>query len=329
MVKLWPFVLFFCSFLLSLPLQAQPEETTPPTSTEVSFSNGEIPLVATLVIPGGAGPFPGVVIVHGSGSSDRSNPWTSAYATALAARGVAVLYPDKRGSGASGGEWQAATFQDLAADALAGHQVLRAHPLVDSSRVGLIGFSQGGYVIPVAAAQAPEIAFVVSVSGSVAPMLQQVADEVRLAGERAGLSPVELGMLASIHDLAARYVHTGEGWDEYAEALAEAKRGRLAGMGLVEGFPAERDSPVWSYFRLIGDFDPLPYWRELRVPALFLYGGRDENVDVYRSADLVESSLTPTSLPYSLLLFRNNGHALFREDAMDFIARWVRDGGAD
>lgn len=69
----------------------------------------------------------------------------------------------------------------------------------------------------------------------------------------------------------------------------------------------------------------MPYWRDVDIPALFIYGGRDENVDVYKSVDIMEESLTPAGLSYSLLLFRNNDHALFREDAIQFIDRWMME----
>src|SRR5262245_12024378 len=80
---------------------------------EVAYRHGEVALAATLHLPAGEGPFPAVVIAHGSGSSDRSNAWTAAYARDLAARGVAVLHPDKRGSGKSGGDWRDATIETL------------------------------------------------------------------------------------------------------------------------------------------------------------------------------------------------------------------------
>jgi pimeloyl-ACP methyl ester carboxylesterase len=79
----------------------------------------------------------------------------------------------------------------------------------------------------------------------------------------------------------------------------------------------------------MGDYDPLPYWRDMEVPALFLYGGRDANVDVSKSVNLIGESLKQEGPGYGLLLFRNNGHALYREDAMDFMARWILDGGVD
>lgn len=298
-------------------------------SEDVFYSSGTDTLAATLSIPDGVGPFPGVVLVHGSGSSDRSNPWTSAYANALVERGIAVIHPDKRGSGASGGAWQEATIVDLAYDAVAGLRALIAHPDVDSSRVGFIGFSQGGHIVPVAATLAPSADFVINISGSVVPMMEQIGDELRMMGQREGLSPSDLETVRRIHDLGTRFVLTGEGWDAYTSVLADAKSGELGRTDVVQGFPEDADSPTWQFLRHIGNFDPLPYWHDVSVPTLFLYGGRDQNVDVFKSADVIEEVLAPTGLPYTLLLFGGNGHALYREDAMDFMSRWIHDGGRD
>ncbi len=315
--------LLLCSVLLSVPVQAQSANGGAASSDEVIFSNKDVSLAATLWLPAGSGPFPGVVIVHGSGRSDRSNPWTSAYTDALVDRGIAVLHPDKRGSGASGGNWREATFFDLADDAIAALDLLRAHPEVDTSRVGLIGFSQGGHIVPVAATRSPAVSFVINVSGSVVSMVDQIGDELHKMGEQEGLTEDQLETIQSIHLQAVQFVLTGDDWESYSTALAEAKEGLLGDSEVVEGFPTELDSPAWDFLRAIGDFDPLPYWRDVDVPALFIYGGRDENVDVYKSVDIIGESLTPTGLSYSLLLFRNNGHALFREDAIQFIVRWM------
>lgn len=305
--------------------QAGPE----PGSREVTYGSDGLTLAATLLTPPGPGPFPGVVIVHGSGTSSRSNPWTDAYATALVQRGVAVLHPDKRGSGDSEGDWRSATFEDLAADAIAGVELLRGQPEVDAARVGVIGFSQGGDIVPIAAATSSDVAFVIDVSGSVVPILEQIGDEIRKMGEREGLTPEQLRQVARIHELGGHYALTGEGWDAYLEALEQARNGAVGSSEAVSGFPTDPDSGAWDFLGTIGGFDPMPYWQRVTVPTLFLYGGRDENVDVAKSADLIQRRLAPTDLPYSLLLFRNNGHALFRDDAMDFIGRWVRDGGVD
>jgi dipeptidyl aminopeptidase/acylaminoacyl peptidase len=318
----------FGFIFLSIPfLTLQADEL--PRKEAVTYFSGKITLAATLLIPAGPGPFPGVVIIHGSGSSTRSNPWTSAYASAFVERGIAVLHPDKRGAGESGGNWREATFTDLADDAISGLHFLASNHKIDTSRIGLIGFSQGGHVVPVAATRSSAVRFVINVSGSVVPMMEQIRDEIRLMAEREGLTDDELATVQSINEKGIHYALTGEDWTGYAEALMEAKKGRLSGTDVIEGFPTEQESPTWQFVDVIGDFDPLPYWRKVDVPTLFLYGGRDENVDVYKSVDIIEESLTHTGLPYSLLLFRNNGHGLFRDDAMDFIARYIHDDGID
>lgn len=323
-------LLLLCFYIAFAPAtHAQSLDEAENSSRAVSYSSGEVLLAGTLSLPRGKGPFPAVAIIHGSGSSDRSNPWTAAYASALVERGVAVLHPDKRGSGESGGNWREASFSDLADDAVAAVHLLRADVSVDSTRVGLIGFSQGGHVAPVAATRSSATRFVINVSGSVVPILDQIGDELRKMGQREGLSARGLRTIQLLHGRAVDYALTGENWAAYSAALAEAKRGTWGKTEVVEGFPTNPESGAWEFLRTIGNFDPLPYWSEVRVPTLFIYGGRDENVDVFKSADIIEESLTSAGLPYDLLLFGNNGHAIFREDAMDFMARWIHNGGTD
>jgi uncharacterized protein len=312
--------------LLAVPFLAGAGD---PMATELSYSNGDVTLAATLTVPAGDGPFPALVIVHGSGRSDRSNAWTAAYATALTRLGIAVLHPDKRGSGQSGGDWRTAGFDVLAADVVAAVDALRAHPRLDHERIGLIGFSQGGHVVPLAATRSADVDFVVSVSASVVPLAEQIGDELRKMAVRDGLDGSQLGIVEELHQLALRYALSGEHWSAYADALAREKSGALAGKPVIDGFPDSPDAAAWGFLRLVGDFDPMVYWRQLQIPTLFIYGGRDQNVDVYKSADIIETQLTATELPYSLLLFRNNGHALYRDDALAFIAQWARDGGTD
>lgn len=89
--------------------------------TETSFANGDVRLAGVVLsAPGGGAPRPGAVIVHGSGTSGRTQAWAADFARGLAERGFAVLLPDKRGSGESGGDWRTASFADLADDATVG-----------------------------------------------------------------------------------------------------------------------------------------------------------------------------------------------------------------
>lgn len=297
-------------------------------SEDVVFPSGDVTLAGTVLLPDGSGPFPGVVLVHGSGTSDRSNPWTAAWAEALVERGIAVLHPDKRGSGESEGDWHRATLLDLADDAVAASVRLRSQPRVDPTNVGLIGFSQGGDVVPAAADRGTDIAFAVSVSGSVVPMLEQIGDEVQIAAERDGLGQEDRERVARIHEASVRFLRTGSGWDAYEEALRDAKASGLGGRDVVERFPTDREDPVWDFVRLLADFDPMEHWKRLAIPVLFTYGGNDTRLRVAKSVARIQAELGPAGANYTLLLFGPNGHALLRDDQLDLIARWIRDRGS-
>ena len=133
---------------------------------DASYANGDVALSGTLFVPTTPGPHPAAVIIHGSGTSHRDNLWYLQIAHHLLSREIAVLLPDKRGSGLSSGEWRLAGFEDFVADTEAGVEFVRSQPEIDAARVGLVGISQGGsWIAPMAAAGRADLAFVVSISG--------------------------------------------------------------------------------------------------------------------------------------------------------------------
>lgn len=298
-------------------------------STEVSYSNGNITLAATLLVPKGPGPFPAAVVIHGSGKSDRNNPWTEAYVDALVKRGTAVLYPDKRGSGKSEGDWLTATFLDLADDAIAGVKFLRKSPRINTAQIGVIGFSQGGHIVPAAASRSTEIAFAISISGSTVPMREQIMDEVEMSSKRAGLTERQIALINDVNHKAMDYFLTGKGEKEYFDALSDAKNGELKGTPQIDRFPTKPDHPARTFINTIGNFDPMSFWKRTSVPILFVYGGTDTQIRIKKSIDRIESTLGENGNNYVILLFRRNGHTLFREDLLDFIGRWISVKGAN
>ena len=133
----------------------------PLVAQDVSFRHGSVRLGGRLLRPPGRGPFAAVVIVPGSEPASRTDYdlWADFYA----AQGLAVLTYDKRGVGASGGTYDRASDEAnlrlLAGDALAGLDWLRRQAGIDPRRVGLSGGSQAGWVIAIAAAHSPNVAF--------------------------------------------------------------------------------------------------------------------------------------------------------------------------
>jgi dienelactone hydrolase len=109
------------------------------------------------------------VYVSGSGPTLREE---AAYVGGfLVSHGIALLAYDKRGVGESSGRFPGSlasesTISLLADDAVAAADFLAAQPEIDRSRVGLVGLSQGGWIIPLAAARAgPTISWAVIESG--------------------------------------------------------------------------------------------------------------------------------------------------------------------
>ena len=143
-----------------------------PTPTTTTFPSGDIRLAYRLDLPTtGAGPFPAVVMGHGSGPARRFH--MSAEAQRLVGAGFAVLRYDKRGVGESGGVYEEAgnvanserVFPILARDMIAGVEFLETQGNIDPARIGLVGASQAGWIIPLAASLSPDVKFMVLIVG--------------------------------------------------------------------------------------------------------------------------------------------------------------------
>jgi pimeloyl-ACP methyl ester carboxylesterase len=148
------------------------------TAENLTFVNAGVTLRGTLYRA--HRPFAAVVIVHGSGQEKRM----SEFAALLAGQGVTTLTYDKRGVGESGGVYagpevgtnnvDAANLRLLAGDAAAAAAALSERLAHDRRPVGLLGFSQAGWIIPIAAGASPSVRFMVLFSGPVVTAREQL-----------------------------------------------------------------------------------------------------------------------------------------------------------
>ncbi len=151
----------------------------PPPPLPSFFTNGDVRLAFTLDLPAGKGPFPAVVMAHGSGRVTRDQlTWASRHLTGL---GYAVLRFDKRGVGDSTGTFVFVgtkdspwVFPQLAGDVAAGVRFLRTRPEIDGRRIGLFGASQAGWILPLAARDLGDVSFMVLWSGPVSSVGQEM-----------------------------------------------------------------------------------------------------------------------------------------------------------
>ncbi len=117
---------------------------------EVTFKSDDLRLAGSFVVPAGPGPFAAVLMLPGSGQIDRDDnagklridafPQLAAY---LAPRDFASFRFDKRGVGASEGDYWTTGFNDGVTDATAALSWLRSQGDVDPARVFVLGHSEG------------------------------------------------------------------------------------------------------------------------------------------------------------------------------------------
>ena len=158
--------------LLSAACQQPEAQSVPSGPTRVSIAAEGATLAGDIHMPNQIprGGVPGVAVVHGSGTMPRA---MQRYVVGpLNAMGVAVLVYDKRGVGDSTGTYQnigtgnsIEALGQLARDASSAAKVLASHRGVDPKRIGLIGSSQAGWIMPLAASRDPGLSFLVVISG--------------------------------------------------------------------------------------------------------------------------------------------------------------------
>jgi predicted acyl esterase len=204
-----PLVLLLLSPWAGLPAQ-QPDYAAPPGAPYTALSV-TVPtprgytLAGTLTLPKGASrahPVPVIVTISGTGPQDRDEylgfgnyrPFRQ-LADSLGRRGIAVLRMDDRGTGASNGTFKGTTHFEFADDARAGLRFLMSRPEIDTSRMGLLGHSEGALDAAIIAAQEPAVRALVLLAGQARPLDRPwKASSTTISGTITGLTPAQAGL---------------------------------------------------------------------------------------------------------------------------------------
>lgn len=141
----------------------------PLVARELRFRSDGVELAGRLVMPPGDGRVPVVVLLHGS-EHDSALEF-DALQRRLPAEGIGAFVYDKRGTGASGGQYTQ-DFEQLARDAVAALAVARRLGGERVARIGFEGPSQGGWVAPIAATNA-DVDFVIVAFGLAVSVLEE------------------------------------------------------------------------------------------------------------------------------------------------------------
>lgn len=289
----------FKQMTLSLPLTLSPGEDKPkrpqtpvgpfPYSTEeVTFTNGEVTLNGTIVLPEGySRNTPALVMVTGSGIQNRDEelfehkPF-AVIADALGRAGIATLRYDDRGFNGYSGDLNECTVNDFKNDALAGIRLLRER----FDKVGVIGHSEGGSIAMMLAAE-QEADFIVSLAGMMVSGAETLLWQNRTGLVAAGISE--------------------ENADTYCKLLAEAYEAAINGGAMPKADHKDLPEALKNNYLAVTAQIRTPYMidflsvdirkimEQITCPVMAMNGTKDIQVEFETNLDAIRNGLIDNS----------------------------------
>ncbi len=275
-----------------LPLEVERPQTPvrpfPYDEEEVVFENASagINLAGTLTLPKGASGLTGIVLIAGSGPNDRNETAMGHFlllSDFLTREGYAVLRYDKRGIGASEGDYGKATTFDFAEDAKAAVEYLKTRPDIDPSSIGLIGHSEGALIAPMIAAEKDSnLSFIVLMGGVGVSGSELLLLQVRRMSEISGApdEEIEESIISSrvLYDIAK----TNESDSVVGQKIKEADP------DINEGLYNMLLSP---WFRTFLSLEPGTWLEKVECPVLAITGEKDVQCPPVENLAAIEQSL--------------------------------------
>jgi uncharacterized protein len=256
-----------------------------------SWQANDLTVSASLTRPGGDGPFPAVIMVAGSGPTDRN--WNSPLipgtngSAALLARvltdaGFITLRYDKTGSGPQAKENAMLlagklSLKSYRAELAGGMQFLGARPDVIPSRIFVLGNSEGCLHALYYQAHATDMPFTGLVLA--APMARPtgVLARSQISVQLAGI-PGSEGWLSSYDTAMADFVNGRA--VKVDENLPEGIRNLILSVTYPANQPFARE--LWTT-------DPIPLLSRISAPVLVVIGKRDIQVDWQADGEIYQA----------------------------------------
>jgi hypothetical protein len=259
-----------------VPPRSTAEYTPPKYVDKKRFSEQDVKfgverwlLPGTLSLPNGNGPFPALVLVHGSGPNDRDeslgpNKTFRDLAWGLASQGIAVLRYDKRTKvhGQKMVEEKNAkltVYEETIQDALAAANHLRKTEMIDAKNIYILGHSLGGMLIPrIAGLDSKNTGFII-MAGPTRPMEDLFVEQIKYISLLDGkLSDEEKANLENIKSTAQKIKNL-------TPSNSRQMTERFLGAGA-------------DYWLDLKGYEPAESAKSICRPLLILQGGRDYQV---------------------------------------------------
>lgn len=279
-------------------LQRPAEVIIPPPSyfdEEVSIEVAEdVTLAGTLSLPLKPGSHPVVILISGSGAQDRNEnvfgfKLFATIADHLTRQGIAVLRCDDRGVAGSTGDRETATSADYADDVLAQVAYLKTRSGIDTTRIGLLGHSEGALIAGMVSADNPDIEFVILMAGTALPgdtaLKAQLVRVLQAEGSSGKMIAEQRALQARMLDYARTGKNEKKLRKDLRKIMAKTLKQRmtpeqLAALGDFDAFVEQRvegQIQVVSsrWFKFFLDYDPREDLENVDARVLTFFGEKD------------------------------------------------------
>ncbi len=289
--------------VLAASVANRPQTPKPPFSYKVEdlvYSNADKSMQygASFTYPAAGGPFPTAILITGSGQQDRDETLLehkpfAIIADYLTKNGYAVLRVDDRGIGkSSAGNLATATSLDFAGDVENGLRYLKTRKEVDTTKLGLIGHSEGGLIASIVASRNRDINFVIMLAGPGVKgrdlLTGQMAAILKSAGIASSVITAYQPLYQQLMDFCLTEKDTAIAFAKSYKAFEEWKVQQPAATLNVLGFSGDENnfkivhnlvagfSAAWMKYFLLTD--PQPFIEKFSCRVLALNGSRDVQV---------------------------------------------------
>jgi len=236
--------------------------------TEVAIPADGITLAGTMATPEGEGPHPTALLLAGSGPLDRDGnhkkfPLNTSrdLASLLATEGWASLRFDKRGVGASSGDYLSTGFFDELDDAHAAYRWLRSRD--DIETVALVGHSVGTLMSLEIADREPDVDGAILLAATTKTGEETLAWQTAKIGENIVPGPVK-ALLRLFRTSVAK---------QQQKAVAKLKKTTTD----TARIQLAKVNAKWM--REFIAYDPVPTLERVTIPLLAITGSKDVQVD--------------------------------------------------
>ncbi len=231
---------------------------------------------------------PAMVLLHGSTMSLKTQ--YSFYANFFANIGFEVLIFDKRGNGESTGNYSTASYDDLVYDAISCLMVLKNSKTVDTTKIGLWGFSQGAMLLPFIASKTEIPSFLIAIAPEThgPSVAAAYADSIRVVNF--DNSSTDGHIAAESHRKVAEMIRSGKNNKEVEAFINEnaQKYNFMNQTSLYGNISIDKENfegLYWSGRK----HNFYPYWEKLNIKTLCLYGEDDDLVNPITNEEIIKN----------------------------------------